>query len=228
MISVCGRFALHAKKEEIIQQYELDGQVTYEKRYNIAPTQPVLAIINDEKNNRGGYLKWGLVPPWAKDASIGHKLINARGETVAEKRSFQKAFHQKRCLILANGFYEWKRDGNEKVPMYITFKDQRLFAFAGLWETFQASDSHTLHTCTIITTTPNEIVKEVHDRMPVILDREGENLWLDRATDQGVVQDLLRPFSSKNMVSYQVSSFVNSPKNEGAHLLKRDEPYTLF
>ncbi len=226
---MCGRFTLTAEEEEVRERFNLELPINhYEKRYNIAPSQQILAIIHDGKNNRAGHLKWGLVPAWAKDPAIGHKLINARGETLAEKPSFKHSFSSRRCLIVANGFYEWKRDGKEKIPMYITFKDNRLFAFAGLWETFQ-SEGSALHTCTIITTPPNELVEEVHDRMPVILPKEKEHLWLDRSlNDVNKLQTLIQPFPAKEMVTYQVSSLVNSPKNEGANLVTRDEPTTLF
>ncbi|RXJ04305.1 SOS response-associated peptidase [Anaerobacillus alkaliphilus] len=226
---MCGRFTLTAEEEEIKERFNVELSLTgYEKRYNISPSQQVLAIINDGMKNRAGYLKWGLVPAWAKDPSIGHKLINARGETLAEKPSFKQSFSKRRCLIVANGFYEWKRDGKGKIPMYITFKDKRLFAFAGLWETFQNGCSP-LHTCTVITTTPNELVQEVHDRMPVILPREKEQLWLDRSlSDVSELQKFLQPFPEEEMLTYQVSSLVNSPKNEGSDLLTVDEPPRLF
>lgn len=227
---MCGRFTLSAEEEEISERFNLTTPIGgYEKRYNIAPSQLVLAIINDGRKNRAGYLKWGLVPQWAKDATIGHKLINARGETITEKPSFRQAFRQKRCLIVTNGFYEWKREGKNKIPMYITFKDKRLFAFAGLWETFQTHKSEPLHTCTIITTTPNDLVREVHDRMPVILPKVNEHRWLDRTfEDVSSLQNMIKPFPADEMITYQVSSLVNSPRNEGASLLDKDEPTTLF
>lgn len=227
---MCGRFTLTAEEEAICDRFNLDAPIAgYEKRYNIAPSQQVLSIINDGTKNRAGYLKWGLVPSWSKDATIGHKLINARGETIAEKPSFKQSFRKKRCLIVANGFYEWKRDGKSKIPMYITFKDNRLFTFAGLWETFQSPVGEALHTCTIITTHPNELIQVVHDRMPVILREEEERIWLDRTLqDEFILQKLIKPFSAENMVKYQVRSLVNSPKNEGESLLEKDEPASLF
>ncbi|MCT8138349.1 SOS response-associated peptidase [Anaerobacillus sp. CMMVII] len=217
---MCGRFTLTAEKDEIAERYHLEMDlIGYEKRYNIAPSQQILAIIHDGSKHRAGYLKWGLVPPWAKDPAIGHKLINARGETITEKPSFKQSFKKKRCLIVANGFYEWKRDGKAKIPMYITFKDNRLFAFAGLWETFQTPGDKPLHTCTVITTEPNELVQDVHDRMPVILQKHQEELWLDRTMeDELSLQKLIRPFAADDMISYQVSSLVNSPINEGVQL----------
>lgn len=225
---VCGRFTLTAEVEAISERFNFDPPIRgYEKRYNIAPSQQVLAIIHDGKKNRAGYLKWGLVPPWASDPAIGHKLINARGETVAEKPSFKQAFKKRRCLILANGFYEWKRDGKIKIPMYISLKDNRLFAFAGLWETYK-TEGNPLHTCTIITTSPNELVRDVHDRMPVIIPREKEQTWLDLTMEESRVQEIIKPYPAEEMFTYQVPSLVNSPKNEGSILLERDEPTTFF
>lgn len=218
---MCGRFTLTAEETEILERFQLEHEIgNYEKRYNIAPSQQVLAVINDGATNRAGYLKWGLVPPWAKDPAIGSKMINARGETLAEKPSFRSSYRRKRCLIVADGFYEWKREGNKKIPMYISLKDKSLFSFAGLWETFTLEDGKPLNTCTIITTKPNKLVANVHDRMPVILTKESEETWLDRSIqDVNILQPLITPYHDELMTYYEVSTLVNSSKNEGEQLL---------
>lgn len=160
-------------------------------------------------------MKWGLVPSWAKDPSIGNKLINARGETVAEKPAFRKAFKLQRCLVLADGFYEWKREGNIKRPYYIRFKDHRRFAFAGLWERWEKHEVDPLETCTLITTGPNAVMETIHHRMPVILASKHYVEWLDPSLQAiGRVNEMLRPFPPEEMEAYPVSQLVNNPRND--------------
>lgn len=213
---MCGRFTLTATPEEIAERFQVDLTFfsRYEKSYNIAPSQSVFAIINDGTTNRGGLLRWGLVPPWAKDEKIGFKLINARGETVAEKPSFRNAFKNKRCLIIADSFYEWKKIGNTKQPMRIMLKDGRLFAMAGLWEKWISPTQEPIYSCTIITTEANNLIKDIHERMPVILKPEDEKIWLDQSMkDVHFLQSMLQPYSEDEMTTYAVSDFVNSAKN---------------
>lgn len=194
-------------------------------RYNIAPTQPVAAVANDGKNQID-YFRWGLVPSWAKDVSIGAKMINARAETVAEKPAFRTAFKRRRCLIPTSGFYEWKKnsDGRSKTPMYIRRKDRKPFAFAGLWEIWQSPDGSELPTCTIITGKPNELMKNIHDRMAVILPGEKYKQWIDPKSD-GVesLLDLLEPFPAGVMEAFAVSKAVNTPSNDREQLIERVE-----
>jgi putative SOS response-associated peptidase YedK len=217
---VCGRFSLTVS-EEILRQYfpfKLPKKVL--PRYNIAPSQEVLAVVSDDGKMTGKMLKWGLVPYWANDPKIGFKMINARAETVDEKASFKHAFKKRRCLILADGFYEWKKEGDKKIPYRFTLKNEQPFAFAGLWEKW---DKHggPMYTCTIITTKANELVEAIHDRMPVILPKEWEKVWLDPAIeDAEYLKSLLRPYPSEEMKMYEVSTIVNSPKNDVSDCIK--------
>lgn len=223
MITLCGRFTLIATPEEIAERFHVDLSFfdQYEKSYNIAPSQKVFAIINDGKKNRAGLLRWGLIPPWAKDEKIGFKMINARSETLAEKPSFRHAFKKQRCLIIADSFYEWKKVGDTKQPMRISLKDGRLFAMAGLWERWQAPTDEMIYTCTIVTTKANPLIEHIHERMPVILEKEDEQLWLDRNNqDVHLLQSLLKPYSENEMETYPVSHLVNSAKNNSPECIQ--------
>jgi putative SOS response-associated peptidase YedK len=185
-------------------------------RYNIAPSQLVACVrTNPETTEREWVeLQWGLVPSWAKEASIGHKLINARGETVAEKPSFRKAFTHRRCLVLADGFYEWKREGTTKQPYYIRMKDHRPFAFAGLWERWEKEDP-AIESCSLITIGPNAVMEPIHHRMPVILATTQYAEWLDVSLHETErLNRLLRPFPPEEMEAYPVSLMVNNPRND--------------
>jgi len=221
---MCGRFTLTATFEEIISRFDIQSfmeEELYSPSFNIAPSHSVLAVINDGKSNRMGFLKWGLVPPWAKDLSIGNKMINARAETISEKPSFRNAFKKKRCIVIADSFYEWKRhEDKTKTPMRIKLKTDELFAMAGIWEGWKSPDGKTLYTCSVITTGPNELMKDIHDRMPVILKRDDEKTWLDPAiADTTRLEPLLVPFDENEMETYEVSSLVNSPKNNSIELI---------
>jgi putative SOS response-associated peptidase YedK len=214
---MCGRFTLTVDAHQIREAFPwitVPDQI--QPRYNVAPSQPVAVIPNDGKN-RLDYFVWGLVPFWAKDPTIGSRMINARGETVDQKPSFKAAFRHRRCLILADGFYEWKKapDQGVKIPMYIKMKDDRPFALAGLWETWHAPDGSDLFTCTIITTEPNDLLKDVHNRMPVILPEEAYPLWLGTGpAEPAELKSLLIPFSPHQMKVYPVSRTVNNPAND--------------
>jgi putative SOS response-associated peptidase YedK len=223
---MCGRFTLTATFEEIIDRFDIQAfieQENYEPSFNIAPSQAVLAVINDGKSNRMGFLKWGLVPPWAKDAAIGNKMINARAETLSEKPSFRTAFKKKRCLVIADSFYEWKRhEDKSKTPMRIKLKSDALFAMAGIWEAWKSPEGKTLYTCSVITTGPNELMKDIHDRMPVILKPNDEKKWLDPSiSNTSDLNKLLVPFDENLMETYEVSSLVNSPKNNSVELIQK-------
>ncbi|WP_246943161.1 SOS response-associated peptidase [Bacillus pinisoli] len=221
---MCGRFTLFEDLHKILKRFEINLSIEeelYTQRYNIAPTQSVLSVINDGKKNRLGYLRWGLIPPWAKDEKVGSKLINARAETLAEKPSFKKAYSHKRCLVIANSFYEWKKVNGKKTPICIKLKNNELFAMAGLWESWISPTGQKIHSCSIITTTPNELMSNIHDRMPVILPPEQENIWLDRnITDYNTLNHMLKPLESKLMEAYEVSTLVNSPKNNTPELIQ--------
>ena len=198
---MCGRYSLYADYRTLLDRFGIEEssieETDYTASYNIAPSQEVLAVVNDGTKNRLGFLKWGLIPPWAKDAKIGYKMINARAETAAEKPSFRHAFKKKRCIILADSFYEWQRTDEGKIPMLVKLKSGEPFAFAGLWESWKSPDGKTVNTCTILTTGANELMGTIHDRMPVVLSKEGEKIWLDpRIEDPEVLGKLLKPFDS--------------------------------
>jgi putative SOS response-associated peptidase YedK len=222
---MCGRFTLFATFNEIINRFDIESAIheeLYNPSYNIAPSNSVLSVINDGQKNRLGYLRWGLIPPWAKDEKIGYKLINARAETLAEKPSFREAFKKRRCLIIADSFYEWKRyDDNTKTPMRIKLKSNQLFAMAGLWERWKSSSGNMIYSCSVITTTPNELMKDIHDRMPVILTPEDEKVWLSPKTnDIHDLNHLLKPLPEEAMEAYEVSHLVNTPKNNAPNLIQ--------
>jgi putative SOS response-associated peptidase YedK len=177
--------------------------------------QQVMAIIHDGEHNRMGELRWGLVPSWAKDEKIAGKMINARSETLLEKPAFKKLIHRKRCLIPADGFYEWKKEGTAKQPMRIVLKDRQLFGMAGLYDTWMREDGAKISTCTIITTAPNRLMEPIHDRMPVILRQEDEPVWLNRNNqDAGQLMSLLKPYDDHEMSAYPVSSAVGNVRND--------------
>ncbi|MGK7376667.1 SOS response-associated peptidase [Planococcus sp. 1R117A] len=223
---MCGRYSLYADYSVILERFDIDevtfGEEEYSESYNIAPSQQVVAVVNDGTKNRLGFLKWGLVPPWAKDEKIGYKMINARAETAAEKPSFRNAFKKKRCLVVADSFYEWKRTDDGKTPMRIKLKSDEPFAFAALWESWKSPEGKTVNTCSILTTKANELMGSIHDRMPVILSKEAEKVWLDpKVQDEEVLGNLLKPFDSAQLEAYEVSDAVNSPKNNGPELIQK-------
>jgi putative SOS response-associated peptidase YedK len=223
---MCGRFTLTASIDQLINRFDIEQfleQEDFQPSYNIAPSQSVVAVINNGRHNKMGYLRWGLIPPWAKDMSIGHKMINARSETLLEKPSFRTAYKKKRCLIIADSFYEWKRiDEKRKIPMRIKLKSEELFAMAGLWENWQSPEGKSIFSCTVITTNPNKLVEGIHDRMPVILRPEDESTWLDPSiNDTRILEPLMTPLDEKLMEVYEVSPLVNSPKNNSIELIHR-------
>jgi putative SOS response-associated peptidase YedK len=223
---MCGRFTLTASVDQLIDRFDIGmflQEEEYNPSYNVAPSQSVLAVINDGSRKRMGFLRWGLIPPWAKDMSIGYKMINARAETLTDKPSYRNAYKKKRCLIVADSFYEWKRiDSKTKIPMRIKLKSNDLFAMAGLWENWKSPDGNAVYSCSVITTGPNELVQDIHDRMPVILKPEDEKYWLDPSiTDTTKLQPLLKPLDHALMEAYEVSSLVNSPKNNSIELIQK-------
>jgi putative SOS response-associated peptidase YedK len=218
---MCGRFTLRAPADRVKREFRLEEVSSVEARYNIAPTQSVLAVRQTDDEREAVMLKWGLIPSWAKDAAIGSKLINARSETVGEKPSFREAFKRRRCIIPADGFYEWQRTGGRKQPYFFRLKDDRLFGFAGLWEKWRTPEGEGLETCSILTTEANEALSMVHDRMPVILRPDDYELWLaDDAGKQDLRKELLRPYPASEMTAYPVSAAINSPQHQGEELLR--------
>ncbi|SEN67711.1 SOS response-associated peptidase [Lihuaxuella thermophila] len=213
---MCGRFSLFSPVETLRERFdfEITGEWEYQPRYNIAPSQQVLAIIHDGTKRRGGFLRWGLIPTWAKDKKIGYKMINARGESVHEKPSFKRLLHRQRCLILSTGFYEWAKTPNGKVPYFIRLANGEPFAFAGLWDRWE-QNGEVIHSCTVITTIPNELMEPIHNRMPSILRPDEEEAWLDpHVKDTEYLKSLLKPYPTEEMIATPVSTMVNSPAND--------------
>ncbi len=218
---MCGRFSLTADLGELARRFEFDGNLLdLEPNYNVAPTQNVLTVIGGD-NRRSGFMRWGLIPHWAKSDSIGSRMINARAETVAQRPAFRDAFRRRRCLVLADGFYEWRRAGSVKKPMRIVLESGEPFAFAGLWAMWRDSEGNRIPSCTIITTEANDLLRPIHNRMPVILPREMEEFWLDRdVQDTAVLENALTSYPSELMQAYQVSTLVNSARNNGPQVVE--------
>ncbi len=215
---MCGRFTLTADPADLQEAfYWVDfGNVDITPRYNIAPTQGVAVVTNDGRNKLD-FFTWGLVPSWAKDPSIGGRMINARSETLAEKPSFRNAYKRRRCLILADGFYEWTQNPGEKfkTPMFIRMADRKPFAFAGLWEDWHSADGSRILSTTIITTQPNRLLAPIHNRMPVILPVEAYQKWLTSGeVPASQLDPLLRPYNPDLMEAFPVSRLVNRPQND--------------
>jgi len=212
---MCGRYTLTANLSALQETFPWLGfPPELLPRYNIAPSQPVAVVPNDGKN-LVDFFVWGLIPSWAKDPAIGNHMINARAETLSQKPSFRSAFKYRRCLILTDGFFEWKREGKSKTPMYIRMKSGHPFAFAGLWEIWHSPDGSEIRSCAIITTEPNTLLGEIHNRMPVILPQDAFSLWLDPAAqDSGTLSNLLKPYPAREMVAFPVSRLVNNPNSD--------------
>jgi putative SOS response-associated peptidase YedK len=219
---MCGRFTLTVDPADLQDQFSnYTLPANYAPRFNIAPSQPVLAIPNDDKDTADFFI-WGLIPIWAKDPSIGNRLINARAETLAEKPSFRGSYRHKRCLILADGFYEWKSAAGKKTktPYFIHMHDRKPFAFAGLWDHWESPDGSSVRTCTIITTAPNELMASIHDRMPAILRPRDYGKWLDSAPQTPErLQPLLKPFPAEAMTAYAVSTLVNRATEDSPQMV---------
>ncbi|MBN1291040.1 MAG: SOS response-associated peptidase [Candidatus Latescibacteria bacterium] len=221
---MCGRFAIGIPPFDAVKYFNIEELVEFTPRYNVAPTEFAPVIIKREQSNKREIkmFRWGLIPPWSKDVKIGFQLINARAETVAEKPAFRSAFKNRRCLIPATGFYEWKKYDGKKQPMFIRMQDEKPFTFAGIWETWKAYDHTTIESFSIITTQSNDLLKEVHDRMPVILQKEDYDVWLDsEKSRQEELQSLLKPYPPDLMTFYRVESYVNDPQYEGPECIKQ-------
>jgi putative SOS response-associated peptidase YedK len=211
---MCGRYTLTTPVERLAEEFGFEASsVDLPPNYNVAPTQGVAAVLSEGGERRLEVLRWGLIPPWADDPQIGSRMINARAETAPEKPSFRRAFRERRCLIPADGFYEWKRTNGSKQPYYIHMKERRPFALAGLWESWKDDDGPEIRSCTILTTKPNALAGEIHDRMPVILPTGSYEVWLDPEADRDELYGLLAPYPEDEMEAYPVSRFVNSPSN---------------
>ncbi len=216
---MCGRFTLTVDPADLRDLLEL-GEVPLEwqPRYNIAPTQPVAVVTSADQRNVKLF-QWGLVPSWSKDSSMGGRMINARVETLHEKPAYRVPFARKRCLVLADGFFEWKEQGKGKQPFYIQLQSREPFAFAGLWDHWLAPDGGEKFTCSIVTCEPNELMAEIHNRMPAILDRSSMWDWLDPAASPVALRALLVPYAGA-MTAYPVSKLVNRPENDSPECIK--------
>ncbi len=212
---MCGRYTLISNISELQARFGFEmASPAPEPRYNIAPTQQALTVTNDGAR-RGEMMRWGLVPPWAKDVKIGSRMINAVSETAAAKPAFRSAFRRRRCLVLANGYYEWRREGKGRTPWYFSQKSGEPMAFAGLWESWQSPDGGWIRSCVILTTSANSLVEPVHNRMPVILSAETEPLWVDPLTETpATLEPLLLPAPPELLDVWEVSPAVNSVRND--------------
>lgn len=218
---MCGRFTIAVNKEDVkdylyhqfgIEDFQIDF---FLPRYNIAPGENIIAIIGDGKGYRAGLMKWGFIPHFQKSVKTAYKLINARAESVAEKPSFKDAFLSRRCLLLADGYYEWQKEGKLKIPHRITLKDQKLFTFAGIWNSFTREDGKKLATCAIITAEAGNAMSKIHDRIPVIIDSKAKVNWLNPALkDPKILSELIKPLSDEKFFTYQVSTIVNNSRND--------------
>jgi putative SOS response-associated peptidase YedK len=227
IFSMCGRYRL-SRRKQIIEEYfdAADWQDDWSPRYNIAPTQPVPVIRQHPKEPilQISLMKWGLIPNWAKDPSIASGTINAKSETAATKPAFRDPLKFRRCLIPADGFYEWKRIAGSKQPYCFEVNDGEMFAFAGMWDGWKNAEGQWIKTCSILTTSPNAVTATVHDRMPVILNPNDYDLWLDPGmTDVQVVSELLKPYDARSMCCYPVSTRINHVANDDAECSQRIE-----
>ncbi len=214
---MCGRFTLRTPAAILAELFQLAGIPTWAPRYNIAPTQPAPTVVltSEHPGRQFRQWHWGLIPSWAKDPRIGADMINAKAETVSTKPAFRAAFKKRRCLVLADGFYEWQRIERRKQPFYVCMQDGKPFAFAGLWEHWEGSDGAVIDSCTLLTTEPNDLIRTFHHRMPVILNPKDYALWLDPGVQEpDQLQPLLVPYSSEAMTAYPVSITVNNPSND--------------
>jgi putative SOS response-associated peptidase YedK len=221
---MCGRYTLTTPAARLVKLFRLDTTPSLPFRYNVAPTQPVPAVRAADGARSLALLRWGLIPSWAADPSIGNRLLNVRSETAAEKPAFRAAFRQRRCLLPADGFFEWRKEGRQKQPYWFRLKDGGPFAFAGLWEQWTAPDGVTVESATVLTTGANELVRPLHERMPVILREEDHDRWLAPGSgDPAALRALLIPFPAGEMTASRVSRWVNDARHEGPECVAPEE-----
>jgi putative SOS response-associated peptidase YedK len=231
---MCGRYSLSKSKIELEERFQAEMLVDFKPRFNIAPTQ-LVPVITSESPKGFSFFYWGITPDFAKNKPVSQKLINAKAETVNEKVSFKSSFEKRRCLVPADGFYEWKKLGKKtKVPYRFTLADNEAYSFAGIWEEYENEKGEIKHTFLILTTQPNRLVAEVHDRMPVILKKEDEKKWLDKYSSEASLLQMLHTYSADDMLSYTVSPLVNQVNNDTPGIIRKTSPmdqfgnYTLF
>lgn len=220
---MCGRYSLQTPADRLVAFFRIPRVPSLKPRHNIAPSQqvPIVRLSPTQNVRELTLARWGLIPAWAKDPGIGARMINARAETVAEKPAFREALVRRRCLIPADGYYEWQRQGRRKQPFYIHMRDGKPFAFAGLWERWEGPDRAPVESCALLTTEPNESLKEIHNRMPVILAPEDYDLWLDPEVRQAErLTLLLRPYPPEEITAYPVSLRVNDPSHDDRQCLE--------
>lgn len=223
---MCGRFALSLSGGDGDGEAEFGVALPagFRPRYNIAPTQEVFVVIADDAGRRVETMRWGLIPAWADDPSIGNRLINARAESIFQKPSFKRAAQHRRCLVPADGFYEWQRQGGRKVPHFVRLRSGRPFGFAGIWDAWRSPEGESVLSCTIVTTEANDLLKPIHDRMPVIVPKDDEATWLDpKSRDRAQLASILQPYPSAEMEAYPVSTLVNAPANDVPECLRPRE-----
>jgi len=214
---MCGRYSLTAKKEKIKAEFDLQDVhlASISPRYNIAPSQAVPALVSESDKRQIEICQWGLVPSWSKDPKIGHRMINARKETLAEKPSYRGPFKNHRCLVLADGFFEWKQAGRTKIPYFIRLKSGAPFGFAGLWAHWAGKDGSEIVSCCIITGEPNDLIRSIHNRMPCLIPKDKRDFWLDHSRyEPDKLLAILEPYPADEMEAYPVSTTVNNPAND--------------
>jgi putative SOS response-associated peptidase YedK len=231
---MCGRYSLSKSKIELEERFQAEMLTDFKPRYNIAPTQ-LVPVITSQSPKGFSFFYWGITPEFGRNKPVSQKLINAKAESVHQKMTFKSSFKQRRCIIPADGFYEWKKLGKKtSIPHRFTLREGGLFSFAGIWDEYETVDGENQHTFLILTTEPNELVSEVHDRMPVVLTPETEKKWLNNYSSEEELLEILKPFSANEMLSYPVSTLVNSVKNDSPALIRKTDPmdqhgnYTLF
>jgi putative SOS response-associated peptidase YedK len=214
---MCGRFSIFTPAETLKVRFNVLRTAEFMPTYNAAPTQSLPVIMNNEPMTID-LCRWGLIPRWAKEQKIGNKMINARAETLLQKPSFRGSFKQRRCLVLADGFYEWMKTSDQKIPYRISMRDNGPFAFAGIWDVWRTSEGKALRSFSIITTEPNELMRPLHNRMPVILRKENERRWLQDIEIQEA-QTMLAPYPFDDLEAYPISTLVNSPRNNSEDVI---------
>jgi len=221
---MCGRFVMHLAITEVTEEFDVyDVEWIWEPSYNIAPGQNIAGILKKDGNKSLTTLRWGLIPSWAKEEAIGYRMINARAETLTQKPTFSRPFKTQRCIIPANGFYEWRQEETKKrkTPFYVQLGSGKPMGFAGLYDTWKSQDGKIITSCTIITTTPNEIIAPLHNRMPVIIESNKREMWLDKTIqDPHELMPLLKPYDAHDMEAFEVSDRVNSPKFNSPDCIK--------
>jgi putative SOS response-associated peptidase YedK len=216
---MCGRFSFSPLVKVIEDRFDVKVDSTYKPRYNSAPTQN-LAVISNSDPGILSFFKWGLIPFWAKDPKIGNRMINAKSETITEKPAFRNAFRRKRCLVPTDGFFEWKKTGpKEKIPYRILMKDENLFSMAGIWEEWKNPEGAIVRSFSILTVSPNALMQNIHNRMPVILKPEHEKIWLSEVPEETILP-LLKPYPAELMTAYPISKLVNAPVNDRPEVLE--------